>query len=53
MSVFTEDSALSRRGNVRRRLLAIALMAVFLGGVLLFALVIAPDIGAAGGCGGG
>jgi hypothetical protein len=53
MSVFTEDPALSRRSNVRRRLLAIALMAVFLGGVLLFALVIAPDIGAAGGCGGG
>jgi hypothetical protein len=33
--------------------LTIAFIAVFLGGVVLFALVIAPDIGAAGGCGGG
>jgi hypothetical protein len=38
---------------VRRRLLAIALIALFLGCVLLLALVIAPDVGAAGGCGGG
>jgi hypothetical protein len=38
---------------VRRRLLAIALIALFLAGVLLLALVIAPDVGAAGGCGGG
>jgi hypothetical protein len=33
--------------------LAIALIAAFFGGLLLFALVIAPHIGAAGGCGGG
>ena len=53
MSIFVEDPALSRRDNVRRMVLTIALIAAFLGGVLLFALVIVPDIGAAGGCGGG
>ena len=53
MSIFVEDPALSRRDNVCRMVLTIALIAAFLGGVLLFALVIAPDIGAAGGCGGG
>jgi hypothetical protein len=53
MSIFVEDPALSRRDNVRHRLLTIAFIAVFLGSVLLFALVIAPDVGAAGGCGGG
>jgi hypothetical protein len=53
MSIFVEDPALSRRGNARRRLLTIAFIALFLVGALLFALVIAPDIGAAGGCGGG
>jgi hypothetical protein len=53
MSIFVEDPALSRRDKVRRMVLAIVLIAAFLAGVLLFALVIAPDIGAAGGCGGG
>jgi hypothetical protein len=53
MSVFVEDPALSRRDNARRRLLTIAFITLFLVGLLLFALVIAPDIGAAGGCGGG
>ena len=53
MSIFEEDPAVSRRDSVRRMVLMIALIAGFLGGVLLFALVIAPDIGAAGGCGGG
>jgi hypothetical protein len=53
MSVFVEDPALSRRDQVRRMVLAIALIAAFLGGVVLFALVIGPHIGAAGGCGGG
>jgi hypothetical protein len=53
MSIFVEDPDLSRRDNVRRMVLTIALIAAFLGGALLFALVIAPDIGAAGGCGGG
>ena len=53
MSIFVEGLAPSRRDNVRRMVPTIALIAVFLGGVLLFALVIAPDIGAAGGCGGG
>jgi hypothetical protein len=53
MSIFAEDPALSRRDKVRRLVLAIALMAAFLGGVVLFALVIAPDISAAGSCGGG
>ena len=53
MSIVVEDPAVSGRDNVRRRLLTIALIAVFLGGVLLFVLVIAPDVGAAGGCGGG
>ena len=53
MPVFVEDPALSRRGQVRRMALTIAFIAAFLGGVLLFALVIAPDVGAAGGCGGG
>jgi hypothetical protein len=53
MSIFVKDPALSRHDNVRRMVLTIALIAAFLGGVLLFALVIAPDIGAAGGCGGG
>ncbi len=53
MSIFVEDPAPSQRGNVCRMALTIALIAAFLGGVLLFALVIAPDIGAAGGCGGG
>ena len=48
-----EDPALSRPDNVRRRLLTVALIAVFLAGALLFILVIAPDVGAAGGCGGG
>jgi hypothetical protein len=40
MSIFAEDPAPSRRDRVRRM-------------VLTFALVIAPDISAAGGCGGG
>ncbi len=53
MLVFVEDPALSRRDKVRRLVLTIALIAAFLGGVLLFALFIAPHIGAAGGCGGG
>jgi hypothetical protein len=53
MSIFADDPALSRRDRARRTVLAIALIAAFLGGVVLFALVIAPDIGAAGGCGGG
>ena len=53
MSIFADDPALSRPHRVRRTVLAIALIAAFLGGVVLFALVIAPDIGAAGGCGGG
>jgi hypothetical protein len=53
MSIFVEDPALSRRDKTRRMILTIAFIAVFLGGVVLFALVIAPDIGAAGGCGGG
>jgi hypothetical protein len=53
MSSLVEDPALSRRGNVPRMLLTIAFTALFLGGVRLFALVIAPDVGAAGGCGGG
>ncbi|MGD0067046.1 MAG: hypothetical protein ABSB76_26825 [Streptosporangiaceae bacterium] len=53
MSIFAEDPALSRPDQVRRIVLAIALIAAFLGGVVLFALVIAPHIGAAGGCGGG
>jgi hypothetical protein len=34
-------------------ILVIALFAAFFAGVVLFALVIAPGIGAAGGCGGG
>ena len=53
MSIFVEDPALSRRDKVRQLVLTVALIVAFLGGVLLFALVIAPDIGAAGGCGGG
>ena len=53
MSIFVADPALSRRDKVRRMVLTIALIAAFLGGVMLFALVIAPDIGAGGGCGGG
>ena len=53
MQVFVENPAPSRRDSVRRMVLTIALIAAFLGGVRLFALVIAPDIGAAGGCGGG
>jgi hypothetical protein len=53
MSIFAEEPALSRRDKVRRLVLTIALITAFLGGVLLFALVIAPHIGAAGGCGGG
>ena len=53
MSIFVEDPALSRRGKVRRMVLTIAFIVAFFGGLLLFALVIAPDIGAAGGCGGG
>jgi len=53
MSIFAEDPAASRRDKVRRMVLTIGFVAAFLGGVLLFALVIAPDIGAAGGCGGG
>ena len=53
MSVFVQDPDLNRRDKVRRGVLAIVLIAAFLGGVVLFALVIAPDTGAAGGCGGG
>jgi hypothetical protein len=53
MSIFVADPVLSRRDKVRRMGLTIALIAAFLGGVVLFALVIAPDIGAGGGCGGG
>jgi hypothetical protein len=53
MSIFAEDPALSRPDKARRMALAIALIAAFFGGLLLFALVIAPHIGAAGGCGGG
>jgi hypothetical protein len=53
MSIFVEDPAPSRPDNVRRMVLTFALIALFLGGVLLFALVIGPHIGAAGGCGGG
>lgn len=53
MSILAEDPALSRRGNGRRLLLTIGLLAAFLGGVGLFVLFIAPGIGAAGGCGGG
>ena len=53
MSVFLEDPALNRRDKVRRMVATIAFIAAFLGGVLLFALVIAPNISAAGGCGGG
>jgi hypothetical protein len=53
MSIFVEDPALSRRGNRCRIMLTIALLAAFLGGVVLFALFIAPVMGAAGGCGGG
>ena len=53
MSVFLEDPALNRRDKVRRMVATIAFIAAFLGGVLLFALVIAPGISAAGGCGGG
>jgi hypothetical protein len=53
MSIFVQDPALSRCDKARRMVLTIAFIAAFLGGVLLFALVIAPDIGAAGGCGGG
>ena len=53
MSVFVGDPALRRRDKLRRMVLTIVFIAAFLGGVLLFALVIAPDIGAAGGCGGG
>jgi hypothetical protein len=53
MSIFVEDPAPSRRDHVRRTVLTFALIAAFLAGVLLFALVIAPHIGAAGGCGGG
>jgi hypothetical protein len=53
MPVFVEDPALSRRDKAHRMVLTIAFIAAFLAGVLLFALVIAPDIGAAGGCGGG
>jgi hypothetical protein len=34
-------------------MLTVGLLAAFLGGVVLFVLVIAPGIGAAGGCGGG
>jgi hypothetical protein len=53
MSIFVDDPAPSRRDQVRQMVLTIAFIAAFFGGVLLFALVIAPDIGAAGGCGGG
>jgi hypothetical protein len=53
MPIFVEDPTPSRRDNARRRLLTIAFIALFLAGLLLFALVVAPDIGAAGGCGGG
>ena len=53
MSILVEDPALSRRDKVRRVVLTIASIVAFLGGVLLFALVIAPNISAAGGCGGG
>ena len=40
MSIFVEDPALSRRDKTRRMVLTIAFIAVFLGGVVLFALVI-------------
>ena len=53
MSIFVEDPAPSRPRNGRRKMLTIALFAAFLGGVVLLVLVIAPGIGAAGGCGGG
>jgi hypothetical protein len=53
MSIVVEDPALSRRASVGRRLLTSALIVVFLAGVLLFVLVIVPNVGAAGGCGGG
>ena len=53
MSIFVENPALSRRDKMRRMVLTIASIAVFLGGALLFALVIAPGISAACGCGGG
>ena len=53
MSSVTGDPVLSRQGNGRRMMLTIALFAAFLGGLVLFAVVIAPGIGAAGGCGGG
>jgi len=53
MSVSVADPGPRRRGKGRRVLLTTALLAAFLGGVVLFALVIAPGIGAAGGCGGG
>jgi hypothetical protein len=53
MSIFVEDPAPSRRDNRRRTMLTVALLAAFLGGVVLFVLVIAPGISAAGGCGGG
>ena len=53
MSIFMEDPALTRRDKTRRMVLTIAFIAIFLGGVVVFALVIVPDIGAAGGCGGG
>jgi hypothetical protein len=53
MSIFVEDPALSRPDKVRRMVFMVAFIAAFLGGVVLFALVIAPDTGAAGGCGGG
>jgi hypothetical protein len=53
MSIFVEDPAPSRRRGGRRTMLTIALFAAFLGGVVLVVLVVAPGIGAAGGCGGG
>ena len=53
MSISMEDPALTRHDRGRRKMLTIALLAAFIGGVLLFAVFIAPGIGAAGGCGGG
>jgi hypothetical protein len=53
MSILVEDPALSRRRSGRGMMLTIGLLTAFLGGVVLFVLVIAPGIGAAGGCGGG
>jgi hypothetical protein len=53
MSPLVDTPAPSTRGNRRGMLLTYALLAVFVGGVALFATFVAPGIGAAGGCGGG